>query len=199
LLESLGQVAGKDKELVQGLSSLVEAFEACETSLQLSRGDFTSVMARVESDPHQAPVIRGGAVGALWTLNAADAEQVLKDMRMFADPSHLGDFLTGVFALAREAAQRHPELLRSIKDLVSGYGDEDFLVALPALRLAFTYFTPREKHYLASHLFGPGQADGTPLPALEVSPETAARAMAFENQLFETMKRHGIRDVEAAP
>ena len=29
------------------------------------------------------------------------------------------------------------------------YADEHFLTALPALRLAFTYFTPREKHYLA--------------------------------------------------
>jgi hypothetical protein len=114
-------------------------------------------------------------------------------MRAFADPAHLGDFLTGLFGLAREVAQRQPELLLSLDGLLMGYDDEEFLAALPALRLAFSFFTPREKHYLATTLLEAlGQAQGGLLPALAVDAETAARVMAFEARLFGAVERYGL-------
>ena len=56
----------------------------------------------------------------------------------FAEPSRLGDFLTGLFGLAREATQRQIGLILGIDELIAGYSAETFLEALPSLRLAFT-------------------------------------------------------------
>lgn len=78
------------------------------------------------------------------------------------------------------------------------YGDEPFLEALPALRLAFSYFTPREKHYMAQTLLeARGLREAAPLPDLEVDLDTAARALALEARVFEAMKRYGIRGSDA--
>ena len=134
------------------------------------------------------------ALGALWSLGAADADGVARQLRRFADPEQLGDFLTGLFALAREQVQRQRDLVLGINDLLAGYTDEDFLTALPALRLAFTYFTPREKHHLALTLReGLGLEKEPELAALAVSAETAAQALAFEGRLFETLQKYGVR------
>ena len=117
------------------------------------------------------------------------------ELRLFADPSRLGDFLTGLFGLAREAAQRQIGLILGIDELIAGFAAEAFLEALPSLRLAFTYFTPREKHHMALTLL---QAlginpDEPPMAALEVSAEAAARALAFEARLFRAAERFGVR------
>jgi hypothetical protein len=112
------------------------------------------------------------------------------------NPDRLGDFLAGLFALAREVAQRHPELLQQIDQLLLGFNDEMFLVALPALRLAFTYFTPREKHAIARTLVKSWEAPQelvTPLSQPDISPDMIARAKAFESRLLEAIQRYGLR------
>ncbi len=145
-------------------------------------------------DRAQRPLVRGGAIGAQWSLGAADADQVRTALRQFADPDHLGDFLTGLFALAREQVQRQRDLVLGINDLLGSYGDDDFLTALPALRLAFTYFTPREKHHLALTLREALGLEKVPeLAALTVDPATAARALAFEARLFAALEKYGVR------
>ncbi len=194
LLESLGKVSGRDKELIEGVRTLCEVFDRCAASLGLNREELLAILGRAADDMAQTPQLRGAAVGALWSLGASDGEQVRRTLKRFADPDQLGDFLTGLFALAREQVQRQRDLVLSINETVNGYGDEKFLAALPSLRLAFTYFTPREKHYLALTLReGLGLKEEEPLAALEVSVETAARALAFEGSLFAALEKYGIR------
>ncbi len=195
LLEGLGQVTGHDAELIDGVGALLHTFEQCAAENRLDRTEFLEVLARVGDEPGQTPVVRGAAYGAMWTLGAADPDRVRAELKLFADPSKLGDFLAGLFGLAREAVQRQIGLILGIDELLAGYSAESFLEALPSLRLAFTYFTPREKHHMALTLL---QALGIKPPewsmaALEVSPETAARAMAFESRLFRSAERFGIR------
>src|SRR5690606_39874273 len=115
-------------------------------------------------DATQLPVTRGAAWGGLWSLGATDAAHAAEALAQFSDPQQLGDFLTGLFGLARESVQRNPQLVASIDRLLVGYSEGQFQQALPALRLAFTYFTPREKHYLATTLL---QALGLKPPAHE--------------------------------
>ncbi|MGB8702313.1 MAG: hypothetical protein WCD18_23090, partial [Thermosynechococcaceae cyanobacterium] len=70
------------------------------------------------------------------------------------------------------------------------------LVALPALRLAFTYFTPREKHAIARTLVQAWDAPDATSPALldlDVAPEEIARAKAVEATLLEALARYGLR------
>jgi hypothetical protein len=79
--------------------------------------------------------------------------------------------------------------------LLVGFSHEAFLEALPSLRLAFTYFTPREKHHMALTMLkalGIDPADD-PMAGLEVGPEVAARALALEARLFRAVERFGLR------
>jgi hypothetical protein len=193
LLEALGHPQGHERELLRGVGALVQTYESSEAALALDRDTLVEVLRRVGGAPQQHPLTRGAATGALWTLGAADAGLVQADMRACAAPERLGDFLTGLFALARETAQRHPELVLSIDALLMGYDDHAYLHALPALRLAFTYFTPREKIHMVRTLrevYGQGAA---PLPRLSAGADTAARAMALESWLFGALERYGIR------
>jgi uncharacterized protein DUF5682 len=194
LLEGLGPAQGMERELLRGVGALLNTFERCASSLELSREELVEVLGRVGADSSGNPLLRGAVTGALWTLGEAEMEQVLADLRYCSDPPRLGDFLTGLFHLARETVQRHPELVLSIDELLVGYGEEEFLEALPALRLAFSYFTPREKHYMARTLLrARGVTAEEPLAALEVSPETAARVLAFEVELFAAVRKYGLR------
>ncbi|HEX5271668.1 MAG TPA: DUF5682 family protein [Gemmataceae bacterium] len=194
LLESLGQASGRDEALLAGVAGLRDTFERCETALGLNREEFVRVLERVGADRHQTALVRGSALGALWSLGAADADGIKAALRLFADPDQLGDFLTGLFALAREQVQRRRDLVLAINDLLARYPVEDFLTALPSLRLAFTYFTPREKHHLALTLREALRLEEEPeLAALSVSDETAARALAFESRLFEALTKYGVR------
>ncbi|MEP0873940.1 DUF5682 family protein [Trichocoleus desertorum AS-A10] len=197
LLEGLGQVQGMDQDLLHGLRTVLETFECCSSTLELNADHFVQVLQRVSTDFHQTPLLRGATIGALWTLKQAAMEQVIADLIYSANPDHLGDFLTGLFYLARETVQRHPDLVHKIDDLLMAYDDESFLEALPALRLAFSYFTPREKHYMARTLLQAQDAgqvkEAAPLVDLEVSVGLAAQVLAFETRLFQAVRRYGLR------
>ena len=103
----------------------------------------------------------------------------------FADPAQLGDFLFGVFRIAREAAQRRPELLRAVDRLVLGWTADVFLEALPALRRAFSALSPREKDRAARLVLGETLVRA-PDPA-------AAEALArLEAELGAVLSRFGL-------
>lgn len=189
LLESLGVLQEQDKEITAAIQTILNTFERCETFLNIDRQDFMAVFTRISVDDTQMPVLRGAANGVLWVLGNMATDEILTAMRYFGDPDALGDFLFGLFALARELVQRQPLLLQAISDVILTYSDTNFMIALPALRLAFSTFTPREKHYLAETLF---QETTALLPPLEVSPMQAAAVLAFEERLFNALATYGI-------
>ncbi len=191
LFESLGNVTGQDKELIEGLRALRESYERCGDILNIAPDDFAGVFERMANDGAQTPLLRGAAHGVLWTLGRVT--RLAGTLSLFGDAEQLGDFLTGMFALAREVVQREAELIQQIDAFLVGYDEDDFLAALPALRLAFSYFLPREKYYLTRTLFEKGADDVLSTP-LEVDDVQAARALAFENVLFKAMARYGVLD-----
>lgn len=193
LLEMLGQSPGSEGMLLRGIQTLLETFQRTEESLQLNRPEFVGVMQRVEQDSHKPASVRGAAAGILWTLGTADEEKILSDLMLFSTPSDLGDFLTGLFALAREVVQRHAKLVQTIDRMLNEFGADDFQASLPSLRLAFTYFTPREKHHMLTTLFAAlGLKEVQPLAELKVNEATAAEALAFEERLFEIIAKFGL-------
>jgi len=194
LLETLGQVTGRDRDLLSGIRGLLDTFERCAEPLGLDRSEFVAVLQRVSAEKQQRPLARGAAMGALWTTGESDSARVRTELLLFANPDSLGDFLAGLFALAREVVQRHRDLILSIDEVLVAFADEEFLAALPALRLAFTYFTPREKHHMGVTLLSAlGLKEEKSLATLDVSPEVMARAVAFESRLFDVVKRYGLR------
>jgi len=191
LLELL---AGSDPsgKSVRGVRALWECLRRAAHP-ELDRDELVGVLGRVRRDPDKAADVRGAALGVLISLGELPAAEALAAMRGFADPSELGDFLTGVFSVARELAQRDPKIIAALDSLILELSAEDFVAALPSLRLAFTFFTPREKHHLLSTLWGSlGMTTREPAQALQVSPELAARALVFEERVFETLQRYGL-------
>jgi hypothetical protein len=193
LLEMVGPRPGDVDPVIRGVALLVECLEACPEAL--ARDDLLDTLRRTAGDDTQTPALRGAATGGLWTLGAAADQEVLQAVAAFSDPARLGDYLLGLFGLARESVQRQRDLLGALDRLLLAYDDDEFLEAVPSLRLAFTYFTPREKHHLALTLLKlAGAPAGAAAPAaLVVDPESAARALAFEARLRETARRYGLR------
>lgn len=195
LLES-GSPGMTTQQEVDAVKLMRDAFERAEQPMALDRSVFAETLARVQADSQRSPAQRGACAGALWSLNQANPEHIRRDLRLFATPEQLGDFLTGLFGLAREEAQRDPALLLAVHDVVTTWNDDSFLTALPSLRLAFMYFTAREKVYLAKGLFEAAvdicQVDSEPVP-LEVSTAAAAKAMAFEQSLLVLAQQYGIQ------
>ncbi|MFM2431901.1 MAG: hypothetical protein RLZZ511_3114 [Cyanobacteriota bacterium] len=196
LFDSLGTTIGEDDRLLKGIGKLMEAYERSGPLLTHHRSAFVQVLDRVSQDTAQLPILRGGAIGALWLLGETSMECILVTLRYYAQPEKLGDFLTGIFHLARETTQREPELVLSIDAVMLSYSDDEFLEALPSLRLAFTYFTPREKQNIAKTLIqatNPGELTSSDLLTLPLGIDVAAEAIAFESQLFQLADRYGIR------
>lgn len=195
LLEMLGHSSGSELTSIRGMRTLLEVVRQSDRQLIMDRDEFLAVMSRVEEDRSKSAVIRGSAAGILWTFGAADDEQILADMLGFARPVELGDFLAGLFGLAREVAQRNVSIVQTIDRLLLDFGADDFLAALPSLRLAFTSFTPREKHHMLTTLFSlQGSKSLQPLERLEVSESDAAESLAFEERLFEAVTRYGLEE-----
>lgn len=194
LLELLGGSVPADGTAVRGMRSMFECFQRVGDELDFDAEEFAAAMRRVQSDAGKPAQVRGAAVGILWTMSQADGEAVLADLLDYSNPSHLGDFLTGLFALAREVAQRHPDFVRTIDELLLRFGTEEFQEALPSLRLAFTSFSPREKHHMLSTLFQSlGIHTADPLAAVDVDEATAAEALAVEERLFTAIARYGLQ------
>ena len=118
---------------VRAIEAAVEAWERCGAALELARAQLAGVLERVRDDAGAAPGLRGAALGALWVLEVADDDALVAGPVQFADPEHLGDFLYGLFKLAREPVQRRRDLIERVDEVVMAFGDGQFLEALPAL------------------------------------------------------------------
>ncbi|GAA3204235.1 DUF5682 family protein [Dactylosporangium siamense] len=150
------------------------------------------------ADPADDPGVVGGveaAGGAGGVDHAGGVHGAVRAVRGAAAPATVGDWLAGLFAVAREEVLHAPRVLDVLDDLVSGMGEAEFLIALPALRQAFTYFPPRERETVAGHLLarrgigGPGRALLRP-PA--VDPVLIAAAKELEARVDAVLIREGL-------
>ncbi|KNY26893.1 DUF5682 family protein [Pseudobacteroides cellulosolvens] len=201
LLENLGVSAQGDKRYVDGIRGIAAVYERCAGSLGLTLEETGGVFKRVKEDREQSPMLRGAAAGTLLSLKLIENSSILSDLRLFYDPGLMGDYLTGLFALARETIQRDKNFLTEIDRWLIELNDDEFLEAVPSLRLAFTYFTPREKYYLSMQLLDTQDtnnsckraiADKSP-EDLIVNAEQALLSLRFENKLYETLSKYGLK------
>ncbi|EMJ90517.1 hypothetical protein LEP1GSC198_1089 [Leptospira kirschneri str. JB] len=189
LLDRLGATSSDGLKLAKGVQTIVQTYQYFAESLELSLEEIRGVLSRVGTDVKIDPFVRGAVFGG---LNLIDDQSILDQLNSFYDPTELGDFLSGFFLIARETAQRDKTLLTALNIRISELSHSEFLEALPALRMAFTFFTPREKHKIGQNLFEIIQPSLDKLSDHE-NPETILRAIEFEKILFETASRYGIR------
>jgi hypothetical protein len=152
-------------------------------------------------DPEAAPALRGAAAGALWQAAQADdtllfdEAAVIAAVRRLPTAQVLGDWLIGLFALARDAVTRAPTLIAALDTLITAQGDDEFLCALPALRQAFGWFPPRERAAIAeqvARLHGQGSGLAAALLTLPDDVGAAARGAALQQRVRESVNRWGL-------
>ncbi|WP_345152178.1 DUF5682 family protein [Nonomuraea rubra] len=109
-------------------------------------------------------------------------------------PATAGDWLAGLFALAREEVLHADGMLELLDELVAALTEDDFLVALPALRQAFGFFPPRERHLIATRLVErrAGGGSGWDLMRLDAAPELVAAGMALDERVEAALRREGL-------
>ncbi len=197
--------AGADAAVVKNELRAVVALRSAALDLAASRGAATAepiaaVFARRADAEAAPPWLRGACLGALWALGAQrEALSGVVDERaasrlIAALRTHqLGDFLAGLFALAREEF-----LASSLLDLVDGrlaaLDEGAFLGGLPALRAAFASFPPQERLAIATRLVRSrgAKVEPTDLVRPAAAPEALARGVALESAAFELIERYGL-------
>jgi hypothetical protein len=189
LIEGLhGGPAPADANRLRAMAATRDAVLHAKAALSLDIADVTGVATRVSNDAQAPPDLRGAALGLAWTLGAQP------DVRKVRSIDALGDWLAGLFAVAREEVLASPELVGVLDELVSAMTAEEFLVALPALRLAFTYFPPRERETIAATVLAHRGVDGTARSFTRAiaNPLVVAEALAVEQRVDALLVKGGL-------
>jgi hypothetical protein len=197
LLEGLsGPSAPADLGTIAGVAALRDVVRQAGDRLAIPRDASADVMRRRLADATAPPAVRGAALGFLWSLGHAEgAEAEMRAGVRSCPPSSLGDFLAGLFALAREEAAGLGGLVAILDEVLQALPREEFLIALPALRLAFGYFPPRERERLsrlALERHTGGTAGAVPPRTLRLSPDELARALALDDAVSALAERYGL-------
>ncbi len=199
-----GGPPGADMAQIGAVLALRDVLRHGKAELLIDRVRAHAVMDRRKEDAGAPPALRGAALGFLWSTgffadveSGADAGTLA--VRRAARPETLGDFLAGLFALAREETLRIAGLVETVDEATSDMSDEDFLVALPALRLAFSFFPPAEKEQIARLILaahGGDPAGSRHLLRLTADPQLIARARALEAHVTRLAVRHGLQEAD---
>ncbi|WP_354702150.1 hypothetical protein DSM112329_02503 [Paraconexibacter sp. AEG42_29] len=201
-----GGPAPADDTRLRAVVALRDALLHADAVLPVPRDAAVAVFARsVAAD--RPPDLRGASVGVTWVFAAAqdqspdadvrdDDAALERAVRGAGRRETLGDFLAGLFAVAREQvlAAGPAGVLGLLDELLCELPEDDFLVALPALRLAFSWFPPRERELIAGRLLQRRGVQGSAgsLLRLASDPELLRRARTVEARVDELLAREAL-------
>ncbi|MEJ5996724.1 DUF5682 family protein [Corynebacterium sp. H130] len=169
------------KPVIDAILSSVAVLERC-ADVSLSIALWRSAMEATTKNPSQPTAVRGAATGALWVMsNDESCESITTALKEISDPANVGDFVYGLLRVARELVVRKPEFVAALDAAITDMGQEDFLAALPGLRLAFSAYPPRERAGIAVQVLG--EQASTAMQAFDATVEEAAQVMAWEENL----------------
>ncbi|MDF2695303.1 MAG: hypothetical protein K0S65_3686, partial [Labilithrix sp.] len=196
LFEGIDGAAGEPE--VKGALALRDALKRAGTKLGLDDLRAEAVMQRRAADASAPPPVRGAAFGFMWSISGdIDEQAAAHAVRSAGRPETLGDFLAGVFALAREEVLRAPGLLGVVDGLIAPMTRDEFLIAIPSLRMAFAWFPPREREDIARQvlgLHGGEVTDARKFVKLTVSADIALGGMRLDGEVDALAARFGLGD-----
>ncbi|MEV4495686.1 DUF5682 family protein [Micromonospora arborensis] len=189
-----GGAAPADLPRIAALVAVRDAIVHATTAVDLDRDAALAVAGRLAVDPEVPPDLRGAAFGFCWSLDPDDMGDPVRAVRGAFVPSSVGDWLAGLFALAREEVLGQPGILEVLDDQLGALDDRDFAVALPALRQAFEFFPPRERETIAGRLLARrGMAgSGRSLLRLPVAAVLVAAGLELDARVDAALTREGL-------
>jgi hypothetical protein len=184
---------------VAAIAALRDTLRFAGAAAGLEADAIEALLARLAHGTQTPPDLRGAAFGALWSLS--DTTAFIADpvavVRRMSRPAILGDWLTGLFVLAREEVlgdMESPGVLAVLDTIIGEQTEDDFLIALPALRQAFEYFPPRERAQIADRLLRARglRATGRSFLTTVVDPAELAAAQLLETQVDAALREAGL-------
>jgi hypothetical protein len=161
-----------------------------------------TVWQRKASSTDADPLSRGAALGALLSLNDAQpdtASPLAQPLALLATlaANKMGDALGGLIALARHQLTQDLTFVDGLNQLVTALDDEDFLLALPAMRGAFAWLPPRERGEFARQILELHQAGHLPVSSLNreitaAAPQEIAAMQQAEKRALEILGQWGL-------
>jgi len=124
-----------------------------EGAAGLERTAMLETLLRLAHDSRSPPALRGCALAVAYGQGALGdhaAERILALVRAVPPRDELGDFLYGLFSCARALATGSDVIAGAVHEAIEAMSTEDYLVALPQLRAAFSWFPPRERGAIAA-------------------------------------------------
>ena len=197
LFEGLtGKDVAADRGHVDAVVAMRDVLRHAGEALELDHQVAVDLARRRANDADAPSYVKGAALGLLVTLDpeGAHAETAVRAVRAAGRPSAIGDFLIGVFALAREEIRENVPLLTAIDGAITAMATNDFLIAVPALRQAFAYFPPREKREVARALLALRGSRQEPHELLEAnaSPAATVAGLELDQKTIARMRLYGL-------
>ncbi len=155
--------------------------------------------ADVAGAPGSAPLLRGALFGLLYTLQATTETEVVAEFEAYVRGNRgggtvAGDFLDGLLRLSKGLLLGSRALLTALHELITALEWGEFVRLLPALRRAFTVYTPREIDLLAERaalLSGKGEASRA-LTALVLPAAELVRLHVLDREVSDDLRRWGV-------
>ncbi|MEU6148730.1 DUF5682 family protein [Actinosynnema sp. NPDC047251] len=187
-----GGPAPAERGRLTALVALRDAVRHASAVVGVTAESAVAVTRRISADHRVPPDLRGAAFGFGWSLGfPVDAVDAVRGM---AAPATMGDWLAGLFALARDEVLTAEGVVAVLDEVVGALAEEEFLVALPALRQAFAFFPPAEREAIARMLMARRGVEGSARALLRtpVDPAVLAEAGLLEAAVRRVLVREGL-------
>lgn len=159
LLALLGHLTNvKEEDAGKVLQALKELYRVLlRAGQEEERSYFIDILNKMSEAPELNALLAGGTHGLLYAYGERDAEEIAKTARgyLLASGEKAGraaDFVRGLFYVARDVIFAWDGMIDMLDDFLRRTDYEEFLKALPQLRLAFSFFTPTEMDRLAGKI-----------------------------------------------
>lgn len=158
LLEHMSAV--KDEDCAQMLEALKELYHVLlGKGMEEEQAVFVRTLEKMTGAPDLNPSLAGAVWGLLYAYGARSAGEVSDSTRGYLlacgdKAMKAADYVRGLFFVARDILFSQEGMLDMFDAYLGRISTEDFLKALPALRLAFSFFTPVEMDRLAGLVAG---------------------------------------------
>jgi hypothetical protein len=182
---------------VRAIASLREIV-ASPDQAQFDPALFERSLREIMASRRRHAAVFGAAAGVLYGQDQLSEDDLLRHMAgtlnaATADRTGRLAFVRGLLATCREAAWRAPRLLQRLTELMDGWEEEEFLLSLPELRLAFADLTPREIDKVAEAVAQlHGQADLGDLVHHETTEQDLGLHVRISQAVAAALSRQGL-------
>ncbi|WP_243124420.1 DUF5682 family protein [Clostridium sp. AWRP] len=188
-----------EEEALKGVNSLKEVFNiVMKRELDLDDTLLKEALFSLLRFDSVNAGIEGAASGILYGLNELEAEEAAKSVEGYIFGTKekalkAPSFLNGLFSTARDLVFVEGSILKSIDKFINEVEDEDFIRIIPQLRLAFSYFIPREVDEIGEKVAKNYKVSKVHFDELKViSPEILKLGSEIDKYAAKEMEQSGI-------